>query len=214
MWKRTTFPTSRSDVSGSHPDGVGRVADAILIARDIPIGLPPSKRMPVNPDLRHHVEAVLCSATGGEFPVKIERVRISSAHLRGGLARYRDHAKVWLSADLNLCWSRFVACKELMHLLADDQQHFARDPVHQIESVLRGYHWTLDKALDSETFAVVLALEYLFRWECRPRLEDSTRGSNFQIADRFKIPEAIVDGYFSSSLASISEQANAQLDEQ
>lgn len=130
------------------------------------------------------------------------------------LLRYKTRALIHYSDKLNGCWSRFVICKELAHLLADTPAQFAADPIDQLQQAqqssfpLRSRHDTLN----SEEYAFVLAAEYMLSWPHRPRLADATRPSNYKVALRFRMPEKIVEWWYSSGYAALSEGMNDDLD--
>lgn len=104
-----------------------------------------------------------------------------------------------------LCWMRFLAVKELMHVYADifDEDHnwSSRLPpllmcVRSIHNAIPGIEYDLDK----ESSAFYLAIEYLLPWSERNTINKvlersyavAGRSSDFLSAKCFFIPEYII----------------------
>ena len=49
-------------------------------------------------------------------------------------------SEIWVSQELNRCWSRFVVCKEAMHLMLDDSpSRYARSATSQMQDAMDLY---------------------------------------------------------------------------
>lgn len=97
---------------------------------------------------------------------------------------------------LSKCWQRFVACKEMCHLLIDKEAQFTKDPIALIESFLTMTPpEKIDEAMRSERWAFFAAVEMLIPWRGRETIISmiAAGSNNLQIAKKYMVPERIVE---------------------
>lgn len=127
--------------------------------------------------------------------------------LKGCMMRYYafggrpQQAIIHYSDDLNRCWTRFVICKELAHVLLDTQQDYTVDPNELINNLINAIPDGVRADVDSETLAQFGAIELLIPNECRDAMDRTLedRDSSMFLAERFRVPEKIVIYRTSSS---------------
>lgn len=131
--------------------------------------------------------------------VAVKLVKWPSNYIRGCIKVWADFADIIASYDLNLCWRRYVSCKELMHLAIDSIDSHTKDIVKLVQKV---YSKPLSNGaieyrdVQSEILAVIAAAEMLFPFEERQTEKDKVlRGEQkfIDIASFYKIPEAYVE---------------------
>jgi hypothetical protein len=107
-------------------------------------------------------------------------------------------ATIRFSSKLNLCWQRFVICKEMFHCLIDDETELVSDTktLVKLTEDLATRMAALDTGIDgpmlTEGIAEILALEMLFPLELRQHHIADFRAnkiSAYQLALRYRIPE-------------------------
>jgi Zn-dependent peptidase ImmA (M78 family) len=129
------------------------------------------------------------------------------------LFRYSDHADIFYSASLNVCWSRFVVCKELAHLLLDTEtKHFTKNPVALVQGLVTQVPILKpENDLVSESIALYCAIEILLPWHLRASMNEMMKAgkSDYEIAVHFRAPENIVNLMLKSPYAKISASANS-----
>ena len=131
----------------------------------------------------------------------------------GFLRSYDDHAIVKISMDLPVVWQRFVAAKELAHLLIDTEaSHFTAAPVALVQGLIDGLPCErVTDDLESEHYASFAALEILLPWELRVELEKTggTTATDTAIAYKFVVPEKIIYLALRSPYSKLSIAANS-----
>src|SRR5437763_649857 len=80
----------------------------------------------------HAIKQVIESKYGFEFE-QFHSVYWQYEAFAGRLQRFqrgsKKVARIVVSSELNFCWQRFVACKELAHLLIDKESDFVTEPI-------------------------------------------------------------------------------------
>jgi len=112
--------------------------------------------------------------------------------IRGRLLRYRDRAYIEYSSELNTCWTRFVVCKELCHLILDSAEEYTKSPPSFVEQLLGQITGEPREDLVSERTAEIAALELLFPHDLRRsfmELFKNGRLSLLKIATILRIPQ-------------------------
>ena len=131
-------------------------------------------------------------------------------HILGRFHRYNDYAEVWISKELNGCWTRYIAAKELSHLIIDNStESMSTDMDKTILWIIEdGMKQGIDSALDSENTAAHLAAELLMPYETsQPLLRDASV-SNIDIAKRFRVPLRVVEAMkFKSDYLDMRDEA-------
>ncbi|MDQ1298625.1 MAG: Peptidase protein, partial [Campylobacterota bacterium] len=113
--------------------------------------------------------------------------------LFGRLLRYEKNAVIDINKDQNNCWRRYIATKELSHLIIDrSREHFTGNAEKLVEYLLGTSDVQLDASLDSEHLAARFAAEILMPYKYNYMLEDKSL-STYDIAEMFKMPRKIID---------------------
>jgi hypothetical protein len=135
-------------------------------------------------------------SNNGPFKIVISRKVWGHRNLRGMFHRYSDRAEVSYSNGLNLCWTRFVICKEISHLVIDcKKQNFTHDPVELVQQLIAGGpSLNKDDGLQSEHLAAVAAIELLLPWKLRGEIKAMVNNgiTDLEIALKFRVPEHVV----------------------
>lgn len=162
-------------------------------------------------EIRRDVEPVILAMAGKTigkpYPVEIEYSDVPVTSIRGQLIRREANATIIVSKQQSRCWKRFVICKELAHLLIDDDDDTRTT---DMESHIQGLtsdakQFNFDDALGSEYDAIILAAEILVPWIDRENLKSMLAAGKTpnEIAHFYKVPEKIIDmikgGYLASS---------------
>lgn len=112
--------------------------------------------------------------------------------IRGRLLRYKDIAYIEYNSELNTCWTRFVVCKELCHLILDSEEDYTKSPPSFVEELIGQITGEPRKDLASERMAEIAALELLFPHDLRRSfMKDFETGkySLLDIATILRIPQ-------------------------
>ena len=121
----------------------------------------------------------LIRAIGEAYGVKVELFEVawSALHVSGNTERRSDNtARIYVRSDLPTQWKRFVAIKELCHVMLDEQDDWSACGIETIESLLTEWrlvsengrgHESPPKALQSEMLAEIAAIELLYPAEYR-----------------------------------------------
>ncbi len=99
-----------------------------------------------------------------------------------------------IRSNLNRCWRRFVAAKELSHTILDrDHTAFTTD-VHALATLLlnQAPDITNDEDIHSEYLAFYFAVELLVPYSLNGQVSDNSKTS-YEIASLLSVPEQIID---------------------
>jgi hypothetical protein len=125
-------------------------------------------------------------------------------------------ANIRYDKTLNRCWTRFVCCKELMHVFdsaeerVDDRNKFLK-LMKEFESIPMKADISpmFASELSAEWMAVIVLCPKRLRDVLRPQWLDKTL-SNYDVALRLKIPEvtikSLMDDYYDTALAELLEK--------
>lgn len=132
-----------------------------------------------------------------EMNVKLYEVDWDSDNtIKGRLNRYKHNADIFVTSvpKITLCEQRFIAIKEMSHLVIDSAHSYTKDIQELIREIVypnSRFLWDSSEQIQSEVLAEVLAAELLFPWsyrdECISQLESKSITS-MDIANRFKFP--------------------------
>jgi hypothetical protein len=104
-----------------------------------------------------------------------------------------------LAKGLNHCWRRYAVCKELVHVLIDQEQYRNLNVSQHTENVSIAFpldDGKPDLAVAAEFLAEVAAMEFLFPYSDRVRVMSQTQPPNFPaLAQLYRIPQLLVDRY-------------------
>lgn len=128
--------------------------------------------------------------------------------MRSILQRYQSHAEIRYVDNLNECWRRFAVCKELAHLVMDENQGMRAATVE--DQLAMAYAISNDAKpdveLSSEQFAWFVAAELLLpaidRTELRIRKANGE--SDLSIARSYRAPFTIVNMLFDTPYGELS----------
>jgi Zn-dependent peptidase ImmA (M78 family) len=159
------------------------------------------------------VAAKMVGTTGKPYKIALKCHNWQATQLSAWLERFPDHADIYFSATENCCWSRFVVCKELAHLLIDTEaKHYTKNPVALVQELINKLPTTkFDHDINSEHVALFAAIEMLLPWQFRAEMEAmfAAGRSDYEIAVQFRAPESIVNLLLKSPYSEISKKANA-----
>lgn len=134
--------------------------------------------------------------------------------------RNYNNEKVVISVcEDNYCWKRFLITKEIGHAFLDkDPKHHTTDVISLINDIVAGKlrnsgtTFTIDTEINSEYLTILFAFELLVPFRFNYMLEDDEIVS-YDIADKFKLPEAIVDMCRAEWYIELRKQAYESLSE-
>lgn len=191
-----------------------RLVDVCLVVKDLFRAVKEEHVFPVPiASITSVIDNQISLSSGKRFRVEVICKGWEANQLSGALFRYTDHADIIFSNSLNTCWSRFVVCKELAHLLLDtESKHFTKNPVGLVQELISQFPGlTFDDDIHSEHVAMAAAIEMLLPWEFRPVMEGMMKQklSDRQIAVAFRAPEKIVNLILRSPYGETSKKANS-----
>lgn len=130
-----------------------------------------------------------------EITIDILKTEYRMRHIYGRFQRYNNnYALVVVSDSLNTCWTRYVAAKELCHLLVDKTaSSMTTDFDNIINWLLDGYNIGIDDSLDSEHIAAQFAAELLLPYSTTIEDMENQTIDSYDIAQKFSVPKKIVD---------------------
>jgi len=163
------------------------------------------------------------SKPGKPFSVHIQSYPPQGKQIRGTLIRYSTRAEIYFLGKESFCWQRYIATKELAHLLIDTPDEYTKRPSSLMEQMISGVPlWLLrkdhaqdDAAFESEKSAMVAAIEMLLPWKHRPHFKKccDQGKNNLEIAEEFKVPRYIIANMLTPTYFAASQNANNFVDE-
>lgn len=138
---------------------------------------------------------------------------LSDQLLRGMYLRLGNVVRIYLDEALSPPWRRYVAVKELCHLILSDPEYMTVEPGDLIELLLYEETTPLDGEapldLVADAWAKRAAHEFLFphemRGAARAKLEAGATTS-FAIAQDFGVPEHVVEWTLSESYSQLCNE--------
>lgn len=127
--------------------------------------------------------------------------------IHGFYIRKPTNYVICVQQNTNLCWRRFVVCKEIFHVLLDSRldgdTYRSTDIFSHVEEVTRTFPIAESRPRESaaiEQLAEIAAMEFMFPYEERVSIlrnaeEQGTDVDYFQIADRYKVPQVYIELY-------------------
>lgn len=151
------------------------------------------------PDRPHLSIRELCSVVSSMYKLEITayEVPFEGEFLRGMIERYADKAVIFIRKGQSEEWKRFIAAKELCHIIADEPEDWSVHGETTIskllaEHQLAGFNQLADPVVQSETFAEIGAIELLYPF--KERVTDRGNGQTIaSIASYYKIPDVIAE---------------------
>lgn len=124
------------------------------------------------------------------------------------LSKTREaHRDIVISAVSTRCWKRFTLCKELCHVLTDDETVRAHRPVEQLSLAIKAKEEP-QTVISTESFCTIMAIELMIPPKHRPSLRERVKNdeSTWDIANDLKIPEWVIEFYYRrTNLALLSD---------
>lgn len=181
-----------------------------------------NRDMPVSVlDWQNLVENRL-SQKSPNFKVNIQGFPRQGAQIRGALVRRITTSDIFFSNSESFCWQRYIATKELAHLLIDEENSYTLHPSSLIEQLISGVPlWLLrndsqqdSQAFESEKMAMIAATEMLLPWHHRNYFKECcNKGmNNLEIAEAFKVPKNIVSNMLTPTYWACTESANSYIE--
>lgn len=141
--------------------------------------------------------------------VKIFRVDYRQNFILGRFQMYGDKADILISIDENNCWSRYVAAKEMSHIIIDKtQESMTTDIARTITWILKqGMDTNIHASLDSEHIAAQFAAELLVPYYISKPMLENPDLTSYQIAAHFGVPERIIDTFRDPGYSELRDEA-------
>lgn len=144
--------------------------------------------------------------------ISMTLVPLNSELLRGMIEIYQDHAKIFIDAELNSAWTRYVAVKEMAHVMVINAENCTADPTALIEYCVQAGLLSEDngehpKDILTEEVTKYIAIELLFPLELRAAAKQRIRdGADtlFTTAEWLLIPENLVEHALSDAYMGLS----------
>jgi Zn-dependent peptidase ImmA (M78 family) len=127
---------------------------------------------------------------------------VTRKSINGFYVSYGTSYKIVLHSGMNLCWRRFVLCKELFHVLIDAEPYRSMDISAHVEEVTSTFPVLESKPGQpaiSEMMAEIAAMEFMFPYANRLQELANTPIAYIGIAEKYKIPQVFVEQYLSES---------------
>lgn len=126
----------------------------------------------------------------------------SGQAVRSLYVAYDNKYDIILLEGQNPCWNRFTLCKELFHVLLDADEYRNINVDSQVDEVMNTFYVNdsePNQSATSEKLAEIAAMEFLFPYTSR-KIELQSDVLEFrQIAEKYKIPQVLVEQYLSTS---------------
>lgn len=178
-----------------------QIAEVALLTRNIVNNCPTKSPMEVIKDLIPEV------AKRSKLKISLKRTSFIPKDISGQLLRYENTATIIYSAELNICKSRFVICKELTHLLVDEPHAFTKDPIQLVSELINYSPPGILDDVDSEWGAYFGAIELLIPYTLKSKMyEEHASGiTDYELAQKFRIPEKIMSYILSEKYREFDE---------
>jgi Zn-dependent peptidase ImmA (M78 family) len=156
-----------------------------------------------NNDLKTHIAQYVETNTGYKIDISIEDLDFLNQNVYGIYKKFKVNlntyrVKILLNNNRgNSCWERFVATKELSHILLDDNNNTWTNDILTLISELLDDETPFLKSeiapdVQTEYTSIIFAMELLVPFEYNNVLLDTTKTSK-EIASVFMIPEKFID---------------------
>lgn len=149
-------------------------------------------------------EDLFCTYLDRKVVVNDLTLAADDSAIRGMFAALADGTyEIYLLAELPDRERRFVKCKELFHVVLDEDRSRSMDIYAHVEEAATSY-FKGDSSPTSpvvcEALAEIAAMEFLFPYEDRVAVIAASDGSpNFErVAAQYGIPQSLVEEYLSS----------------
>ena len=126
--------------------------------------------------------------------------------IRGVFVAKDDCYEIYLAGEPTLCKNRFVLCKEIFHVLLDEEPYRNMDIYGHLKEVMIA--WPAARSVPSEPvvaeqMAECAAMEFLFPYSERLKqieyYRDKPEVDSLEIANYYKVPQYLVEIYLSDN---------------
>ena len=137
--------------------------------------------------------------------IRVNYLNIHFQHnsINGMFLRVNDEYEIYLRREMESDWNRFVLCKELYHVILDDEQYQNVSIYEHLEQAMVAFPSVEIKPgqpVVSEKMAEIAAMQFLFPYDERKGIKDNNAELNLDaIAKKYRIPERLVELYLSDS---------------
>jgi hypothetical protein len=142
-----------------------------------------------------------------KITINLHNQRFSDHPIRGFYLSLEDSYEIGILNGQNFCWQRFVTCKEIFHVLLDENNTQSIDIEQLIDEVTIKFpevdHGASPSAA-TELLTEICAAEFLFPYASRKKHITSNKKIDFlTIAAEIKIPRLMVEKFLSPSAMEI-----------
>ncbi|WP_426147191.1 ImmA/IrrE family metallo-endopeptidase [Polaromonas sp. DSR2-3-2] len=120
--------------------------------------------------------------------------------LYGTCLLYPEKSVVLYAHYLNSCWERFTVCKELFHIVLDQDEYRTIDIFQHIQNIILAFpddEASPTKPVICEILAEIAAMEFMLPYLRREQIIKVNGWSAMDIAQQYKIPCLLVEKYLS-----------------
>lgn len=135
--------------------------------------------------------------------IEMSKLDYEETFILGRYQKYYDYegikdnnfAQIWIAYRKSNCWKRYLAAKELSHLIVDNNENSYTVNIHDtiVWMIQDNMAVGVNEALDSEHIAAQLAIELLLPYHSTQSLLKDKNVKDSVIANQFKVPLSIIE---------------------
>ena len=128
----------------------------------------------------------------------LNRPYVPGGSIRGYCIAYADRYQICLFSGQNRCWRRFVLCKELFHVILDEDRYRTMDVYGHVEEYMNKIYVPAmaGPGAVSEALAELAAMEFMFPHKRRVEIAAQNPPiDSLTTAKRFLVPQNFVEVY-------------------
>lgn len=170
-------------------------------------------------DMKHIIRVVrelLSLRNPPEFVIRLFKGGTNNSQVWGQLFRFESHAHIYYKENLNVCYQRIVICKEIGHLLHDNEDKHFTDSESLIRNLITSpMPSDANRIVLNDLRAIYFAMEVLLPREAKPTITSMKDSgcTDRQIAEKFKCPEKFVNLMISKGYWNFSEAMHDRIDQ-
>lgn len=131
-----------------------------------------------------------------DIEITVMDISTSSKLISGYIQRLDNQIKIGVRENLNPCWTRFVTCKELSHILmGHNGDGITTNPKELINGLYSQMLFGKSDQLDHEYLAQICAIELMMPYEISQALLEDDVILATEIAQKFKVPLGFMQSY-------------------
>lgn len=157
-------------------------------------------------DVEHLIQTCNKYLNGNIRVLVMDDMRQDNSPILGAYIAKVDGADICLIQGLNHCWTRFVTCKEVFHVVLDKEEYRNMSISEHVDEVTVAFPdsdaSTPGAPVLAEKLAEIAAMEFLIPYKQRIVEIGAANGEGVNhtlIAAKYKVPRVLVETYFSSS---------------